>query len=99
MQPGNIRYKSLAIRLVRSHAEPCREVERAALAVFALHPDCPFHQLDKPLRDGKAEARAAIFPRGRSIRLREGLEHPRALLWGHADAAVAHRELHLHPIG
>ena len=40
--------------------------------------------------DGKAEAGAAVFARGRGIRLGEFLEQPPHLLVGHADAGVGH---------
>ena len=46
-------------------AEAGGEVERAAAAHLALHPDPPAHQLDQPRGDGQPQARAAV-PAGRA---------------------------------
>ena len=52
----------------------------------------PAHQGHQPGGDGQAQAGAAVLPRGRGVRLLEGLEDPLLLVGRDADAGVAHRE-------
>ena len=63
------------------------DARRAGDGDFALH------HLRKLLRDGEAEAGAAILAGGGRVGLAEGLEEPAELLRGHADAGVDDRKL------
>ena len=54
--------------------------------------DCPAHMLYQHPRYGKAEARAAVAPGNRHIRLDERLEQRGKLVRGDTDARVAHGE-------
>ena len=56
------------------------------------------HQRDEPLRDGEAEAGAAVAAAGRAVRLDEGLEEARLQLGVDADAGVAHLEADDHRV-
>src|SRR5580704_15538473 len=64
------------------------EVEGAALAFFALHPNSPVHHLDQAARDGKAQTRAAESTGIRTVHLGEGLEDERLLIRRDADPGV-----------
>ncbi len=92
-----IRNKALVF-LFRSDPEPRSEMEGAAYARFALSPDGAVHHLNQAFGDRESKAGAAILSRRRSVRLRERLEQPGALLGCHADASVANGEPHLHPV-
>src|SRR5690348_14341706 len=70
-----------------------REVERAALAGNALHPDSAVHQGDQPPTDGQAQSRAAEPARRRAVGLPERLEDQRLLLSRNADSRVAYLEM------
>ncbi len=58
------------------------EMEDAALVQFALHPDAPAHQLDELGGDGQPEARPAVHPGRRAVRLGEGIEDQLSLSGG-----------------
>ena len=77
----------------RAPAEAGGEVERAALADLALHPDAPAHQLDQLGRDRQAQPGAAVLPGGRGVGLGERLEERLLLLGRDADAGVADGEV------
>src|SRR3989304_4244355 len=49
------------------------EPEGGSLPRFALQADFPPHELHKLFRDGRAQARAAVTPRDRLVRLGEPL--------------------------
>jgi len=74
---GRVRGPSL-----EAHGEP----EGAAAAGAADDVDLAPHQGDEPLRDGEAEAGAAVAAAGRAVRLDEGLEEARLQLGFDADA-------------
>ena len=82
-----------ALRFTAHLAQPRGEPEGAALAQLALHADLAAHQLGQPLGDRQAQAGAAVLARGRGVGLLERLEQAPHLLWRHADAGVAHREV------
>ena len=56
-------------------------------------------QRGETLGDGEAKAGAAEISGGRGIGLRERLEQPAHLLFGHADAAVRHLEQNMRLAG
>ena len=91
---GKVGDKALLL-LAGSDAEPCREVELAAHARFALRPDGAFHHLHQAFAYGEPEAGAAVFSGGGRVGLRKRLKEARALLRRHADPTVANRELQL----
>ncbi len=66
--------------------------ERAALSGHAVDAGLAAHQVRQALVDRQAETGAAVAPRGRTVRLFEGLEDPGLLVGGYADAAVLHFE-------
>ena len=74
-------------------AQAGREVKRAAVAFFALHPNAPVHHMDQAAGDGQAQAGAAESPGERPVHLSERLENHGLLFGGDADAGVAHREV------
>ena len=63
-----------------------------AFAFLAFDPDVAAHHLRQFAADGEAEAGAAIFARGGSIDLGEGLEEAVDLVGGNADAGVTNGE-------
>ena len=71
--------------------------EAAALAGCALDRNVAAHLLHDLATDGEAKAGATEPPRGRTVRLGEGMEQRFLLLGRHADAGVAHRQLQPHP--
>ena len=75
-------------RITRRQSEPHREVERAALAVGAVHADLAAHRLDQPLRDRQPEAGASEAPRRGAVSLHERLKQRRLDIFGDADAGV-----------
>ena len=75
----------LAGSLVRQLKE-AGEMERAALARFALDPDAAAHHLYKRGRNGESQAGAAVFSPRRSVRLREGFKDELLLVLGNSDA-------------
>ena len=64
--------------------------EARALGGRALDGDVAAHEAGELAADGEPEARAAVLPGGRRVRLRELLEQPAELLRRHADAGVGH---------
>src|SRR5262249_38872304 len=62
--------------------------ESRTLARLAFHRNVAAHQAAEMPADSKPEAGAAVFAGGRGIRLREFLEQPPHLLFGHADAGI-----------
>ena len=89
LQPAQVRTGDQRLALHRALAEARGEPEGAALPGLALDADGAAHQLGEPLRDRQAEPGAAVFARGRAVRLLEGLEHAGPLLRRHADAGIA----------
>ena len=71
------------------------EPEAGTLAGLGIHPDAPAHQRDDALADRKAQAGAAVQPRGRGIGLRERLEQLLLRFRVDADAGVADLETQL----
>ena len=76
----------------RARREPGREPENGSCARAALHADFAAHQFREPLDDREPEAGAAVLPRRRGVRLREGTKELRLLHGREADAGVAHGE-------
>ena len=68
------------------------QVNVAAPPRFAGERDVAVHQQRQPLADRQAQPGAAEAPRGRRVRLREGLEQPRLRRRRDADAGVADGE-------
>ena len=77
--------------LVLGQAEADGEMEAAAPADLALHPDPPAHQADQPRGDGQAQPRSAVPAGRRAVGLLEHLEDRRLFLRRDADARVASR--------
>ncbi len=73
-----------------------REVKRASSSRFALQPDSPSHHVHQAAGNRQTQARSAVLPAGRAIRLRKGFENQFLLFLGHPDARVAHRKMQLH---
>ena len=69
------------------------DVEGRSLALLALHPHRPVHQLDETLRDGEPEPGAAVAAGGGGVDLAEGREQPLHPVLGDADPGVANGEL------
>src|SRR5262249_56776757 len=65
-----------------------RDGESGALAGLTLHRDVAPEQLAEMPGDRQAEASAAVFLRGRGVRLAERLEQTAELLLVHADTSV-----------
>ena len=78
----------------RAHAQPGTEPEPAAPAQGAVHADLTAHQLGQSARNGQPQPGAAVFARGGTVGLLEGLEQPRLLFGRQADAGVLHLEAH-----
>jgi hypothetical protein len=91
-------HRVVAARRQIRHLEARRELEGAAMARLAVHPDPAAHQANQRRRDGQAEAGAAEAARRRPVGLAEGLEDRRVLLFRDADAGVGDREAQLHAI-
>ena len=68
-------------------------MERRSLALLALHPHRPAHQLDETLRDREPEPGTAVAARGRGVDLAEGREQPVHPVPGDADPRVPNGEL------
>src|SRR5262249_44859550 len=64
-----------------------------ALAWLARHGNVAAHHARELAREGKAEPRPAVAPRGQGIGLGEILEQLRLLLRRHADAGIRDRKL------
>src|SRR5215475_5108840 len=65
--------------------------EGRALPRLAFDGDVAAHHAAEMPAYGQPEAGAAVFAGGRGIRLREFLEQPPHLLFGHADAGIRDR--------
>src|SRR5262249_26329947 len=76
-----------------------RDGESGALAGLTLHRDVAPEQLAEMPGDRQAEASAAVFLRGRGVRLAERLEQTAELLLVHADTSVRDCDPHHGPIG
>src|SRR5262249_14056300 len=63
-----------------------------SLADFAFDGDYALHEFDELLRDGKSQARAAVFARRRGVCLLERLEHAPLFVPGNADAGIGDGE-------
>ena len=66
------------------------EMERAALARVALHPQPPAHHRHELGADREAQPGPAVVSRRRAVRLREGLEDHTLELLRYPDPGVAH---------
>ena len=77
--------------LRRFHGEA--DVEGRSLALLALHPHRPAHQLDETLRDGEPEPGTAVAAGGGGVDLAEGREQPVHPVLGDADPGVPNGEL------
>ena len=59
-----------------------------SLPFLALHLNMTVHQLHDILRDGHAQAGAAVFARGRGVLLGKGVEQVRQEFFAHADTGI-----------
>src|SRR6185312_17540070 len=73
--------------------EPYRKMKRTAAARLAFKPNLAAHQLHQPLRNRETEARSAVLPRRRAVRLREGLENQRLFFLRNTNTGIAHLEM------
>ena len=69
------------------------EMEGAAFAELAFHPDAPVHGFHQPAGDRQSQARAAEAARGRAIGLGERIKDELQLVGRNADAGIGHREM------
>ena len=68
-------------------------MEGSSPANRAIHPDASAHDVHEPGGDGQAQARAAIFTRGRAVGLLEGVEDDILLVRRDADTGVGDGEV------
>src|SRR5437763_1620602 len=68
-------------------------MEGASFSCLALHPDTSCHQLYQPRTDGQTEARTPKLAGSGAIRLLEGLEDCRQLIFRHTDPGITHRKM------
>src|SRR5581483_10108394 len=69
------------------------EVEGAAAALLALHPEPAAHHLHQSGRDGESQAGAAIFPGGGAFSLAEGFENALLLFYRDPYSCVGDAEM------
>ena len=67
-----------------------REIEAAAYARFAFHPDAATHEVDQLDADGEPQARTAELARHGAVRLTEGLKDEPLLVSRNADPGIFH---------
>ena len=72
----------------RRELESRRECEYAALARVTLDPDLSSRQFHQMVADRQAQSSAAIFSRGRPVRLNERLKNHGVLFFGDSNAGV-----------
>ena len=72
-------------------------MERGALALLALRPHRPVHELDEPLRDRQPEPCAAVATRRGRVDLAERGKQPIHPLLRDPDSRVAYRDVHAAP--
>src|SRR5690348_18155983 len=68
-------------------------MKRTAAARLAFKPNLPAHQLHQPLRNRETEARSAVLPRRRAVRLRERLENQRSFFLRETNTGIAYLEI------
>jgi hypothetical protein len=81
------------------HAQANLEMECAALAGLAFHPDAALHESGEALADGQAQAGAAGFARHGAVGLGERFEDTVLFFGGHAEAGVAHGKVQAGGVG
>ena len=69
------------------------EMEDAALAQLALHPDPPIHHRHQALRDREPETAAAVLPGGRSVGLGEVGENRFGQFGSDSDSRIGNRKV------
>src|ERR1051325_1158823 len=82
----------------RRHAHAQGEVKTASAAWLALNPDLAAHRLYQLQGNREPQTRASIFPRGRSVGLREGFKNPRLFRSRDSYAGVGYGKVEHHYI-
>src|SRR3979490_3032088 len=78
--------------------ELCGEGKYAPLPGFALHPDSAAQHLDGRGRNGQAQAGPSESPRGRPVRLCEGLEYQLTLFRRDSDSRVRYAKVQMYGV-